>query len=143
MNRPDTKLLSLPAKLRGTSGSGFRQWSTKRPKQFKTALEGLSGLADAGDVPRLVLSFGVIADFLAPSIPVGKSSLPRGYEWTVNGEGDASFRIENQLLSPGIPDPLPNGHAAIRFATDLQTGLLDEIATVCGLKGPEAFFDKW
>lgn len=55
----------------------------------------------------------------------------------------ASFRIEGQLLNPGIPDPFPETRIATQFATDLQTGLLDEIAALCGMSGPEGFFNAW
>lgn len=136
-------LEAAPEEIRGTDGRGFRMWSTRRRNQFRAAIVGVSRQAAAGDVDRLLLSFATITEFLAPAIPAGVTSLPRGYEWTVNFDGEPSFRRNGDLLNPAVRDKFPSTESIVRFASDLQDGWLQELATALGLEGIRSFLEVW
>lgn len=141
--RVTSPLEAAPEEIRGTDGRGFRMWSTRRRNQFRAAILGLARLAAVGDFDRLLLSFATITEFLAPAIPAGVSSLPRGYEWAVNFDREPSFKLNGDLLNPAVRDKFPSTESIVRFARDLQDGWLQELATVLGLEGVRSFLEVW
>jgi hypothetical protein len=93
------------------------------------------------DQARLMLAFATLAELLAPMLPLGAASLPRGYEWTVNTEGDRAFSKDGHLLAPGLGDPWPPLDVALAFAFDVKNGWLNELAQSVGLPGSLEFLE--
>jgi hypothetical protein len=118
--------------------SGHRAWVTRRRGQYLNAINSLPQLCADRDIPRLLLAFGCITDFITPALPDGLTC-PAPYQLTHNGVGELSFALNSVLLNPGIPDQVPPFTVMVRFALDLRGPWLDELASAAGLKGREDF----
>ena len=118
----------LPTNIRpqtgaATDGRGYTAWTTRRHNEVRQFAEAL--VRQTGSLDELRLVAHKLSERLADA-KLG-DTLPRGYRFCADRDGNRSLALNDELFAPSIRDPLPSKEAIKRLSNDLWSGWLSEL----------------